>query len=228
MLVACIAALDEAPTIGGLVESLRHLGFRVIVVSDGSTDGTARVAGAAGAEVIMHTQRLGIGPSLAEAWRAAYEMGAGRLVQLDAGLSHSPADALRLLKRLDEGADLVVGSRFMRGSCYMGHRPRRLASLAMTAFCNLAQPSYPRLTDWTSGYRAMGRLALAALSRRHWGARMHGWQIEVLAWARAHGLTVAEAPIVYYSGRSSLDWAVALEAVRVAARTATSNWRAPR
>lgn len=211
---AVITTLNEAATIGPLVERLLALKcWPVIVIDDGSTDGTPMQARTAGAMVACNPSREGIGPSLHRAWRLALFCGAERMVQLDAGGSHDAADVPRLLAALDAGADMVIGSRFRRGSRYLGgpwHRPilSRLAAWA----CNLAQPGAQH-TDWTSGYRAFTAAALRTLYAQPTHARMHGWQLEVLAHAGAAGLRIAEVPITYRAGRSSFGLKVAGEAL---------------
>lgn len=213
---AVVTTLNEAGTIGALVLALRNLGMRVIVVDDGSGDGTADLAGTAGAQVLENVGRMGIGPSLMRGWELCLAQGAQWVVQLDAGGSHEPEEALRLLGRLRTlDVDVVIGSRFRARSRYVGGpwwRP--LGSRAMAAACRWAQPG-AWYSDWTSGFRAFNRRALEVLLTRRYQARMHGWQMEVLAYAGEAGLRVAEAPISYVAGRSSFDGKVAHEAVGV-------------
>jgi dolichol-phosphate mannosyltransferase len=209
---ACITTWNEAQSIGALVRTLVGRGFSVFVVDDASQDNTANQAAAAGAtSVAFRSTRAGIGPCLVQAWHTALAYGCTRIVQLDAGGSHDPLDADRLLTGLD-AADVVIGSRFLPKSCYLGgplYRPylSRLAAM----MCNFAQ-SEAHWGDWTSGYRAFRANALCRLTVHHYRAKMHGWQIEVLAHAGADGLRIVEAPITYRAGRSSFNARTAWEA----------------
>ncbi len=206
---ACIAARNEHLTIYGLVRDLRNRGLQVAVVDDGSGDATGALARGAGAYVIMHNEALGIGPSLMDAWRHALINGADRIVQIDAGGSHSPIHAWELL---NNPADLMIGSRFLHGSLYEGRPWRKWLSRLASAMCNLKTGG--QLSDWTSGYRAFSAEAAWYLLGAQFAARMHGWQIEVLGWALAAQFSIAEAPITYRAGESSFRLSTALEAFR--------------
>lgn len=211
MIAACITARNEAKTIQGLTWTLCTLGFRVYVMDDGSTDSTAGFASHVPDVVVgRHERPQGIGPSLLELWRRALADGATSVVQLDAGGSHHSAYAHRLRMVLNE-ADVVVGSRFLPDGAYMGGA-RQYASRLASAMCNLRTGQ--RLTDWTSGYRAFNRAALAKLLVHDYRCRMHGWQIEVLGHALRDGLRVVEVPITYWAGSTSFRAATACEAFR--------------
>lgn len=211
-----ITTHNECETIGGLVLACQQYG-RVYVVDDCSTDGTPRMAEEMGARVLSTTagHPIGIGPSLLQGWRCCVEMAQERVVQLDAGKSHEPADIPWLVAPIEAGrADMVIGSRFRAGSSYVGN-PRRAIASRLAAFgCNRAQVG-AHWSDWTSGFRAFTVDALQTLLAHRYYARMHAWQIEVLAHAGADGLSITEVPIRYTAGRSSLDLAKVNEAFSV-------------
>lgn len=212
---AVITTLNEEESIGRLVQRLRGDGLRVCVVDDASDDDTPYCARHAGAHVIAHVLRTGIGPSLVEGWRWALGEGATAVVQLDAGGSHLTQDATRLLGRLAD-ADMVIGSRFCHGASYEGNVRRQVMSRAAALACNVRYGhARTGVSDWTSGYRAFSGPALRKLARCNYRATMHGWQIEVLLAARWLGMTVVEAPITYRAGRSSFNRRVAKEAFGV-------------
>lgn len=209
--VIVIPALNEVATIGMLVAAAKQFGS-VIVVDDGSTDGTGRLAWAAGADVIRHATREGIGSSIRDGWRAALKCGAGRVVVMDAGGSHAAPEMPMLLR---EEADLVIGSRFVSQGLYLGGSwQRRLGTRLAGIACNLAQRG-PWIRDWSSGYRVYSAQMVQKLLNLNYQARMHAWQIEVLARVRQLGMTVQEVPITYRAGRSSLTLGGIWEAVTV-------------
>ncbi len=209
MNAAVVTTLNEADSIGSLVTALYEHVKVVIVVDDGSTDQTRPLATHAGARVIP-TAHVGIGPALVKGWQAALDYGAQRIVQIDAGGSHSPSEVPRLLAAQ---AAVVIGSRFGDGGRAIGRPLRVRLSKAAAMGMNLVASDHH--TDWTSGYRCFSATAAARLAREPYTSRMHGWQIEVLLAAHRLGLTVAEVPITYRAGRSSFGWPIVSEAGRV-------------
>lgn len=212
---AVVTTLNEQQSIGGLVYQLREQGMRVVVVDDASGDDTVYIARHAGAHVIAHVLRTGIGPSLVEGWCYALDEKATHVVQLDAGGSHLPSHIPLMIYRLAR-AEIVVGSRFIDGAMYDGNWKRAAMSRAAALACNLKQyQGFRGISDWTSGYRAFRPDALRKLARVRYSATMHGWQIEVLRAALVLGMCVYEIPIHYTAGRSSFNRRVAREAFDV-------------
>jgi glycosyltransferase involved in cell wall biosynthesis len=147
-----VPAHNEADQIGRLV---REIGdslplARIIVVNDGSTDGTAEIAAAAGAEVINHPYPRGNGAAIKAGARAASSEIA---IFMDGDGQHNPADLPRLLTKLAEGYDMVVGARTMDSHASIW---RRVANGLYNRFASLIV-GYP-IADLTSGMRAV-RLA---------------------------------------------------------------------
>lgn len=211
-----ITTRNEGQTIHGLVRTFTRYGWNVYVVDDDSGDETATLAALGGAKVVVNARRQGIGPCLMQAWRMAREDGHACVLQIDAGDSHQARDCLAIFNAAAASeADMVIGSRFLPGSKYDNwngswYRPMlsRLAALAM----NYAQWG-AKYTDWTSGYRYFNDKALDLLLRKNYIAKMHGWQIETLAYAGEAGLKIIEVPISYKAGRSSFNKTVAWEAI---------------
>lgn len=214
--LAITTTVNEAVSIAGLVGSLRRLGLAVLVIDAGSTDNTAALAESAGA-LVLRVPRIPIRDALMAGWEMALRGGYGHIVQIDAGGSHWAGDAERLLAAVHRcGCDLAVGSRFVPGAVYHGRPRRREMSRLAAAACRAKTGAY--LTDWTSGFRAFRSGALRLLVGKTYRATMHGWQIEVLAQALRHDMTIGEVPITYRAGRSSFDWQVAREAFGTWAR----------
>lgn len=207
MNVAVVTTHNEAATIGPLV---RALDMDVVVVDEHSTDATTSIAHVAGAMVLAHEG--GIGPCQRRGWRAALSMGADRIVQIDAGGSHDPADVPRLLA---DDAELVIGSRFCPGGSHEGPRWRSYGSRVYAAAANRRYGQ--SIADWTSGFRVFDRMLASDLLHFDYTATMHGWQAEALAAVVDIGAKVAEVPIRYTPSASSLKPRVIAEAIRVLA-----------
>lgn len=109
-----IPAMNEASRIGSVVQGVKQLGYQnVIVVDDGSADGTGKKAREAGAEVIAHLVNLGAGAATKTGIEMALERGAEYLLTMDGDGQHFPEDVPRLIKVLvDHKVDCVLGSRF--------------------------------------------------------------------------------------------------------------------
>lgn len=188
-LLVMVPALNEEATIRSVVDAARDaLGCDVLVVDDGSTDGTAAEAERAGAIVVSLPFNLGVGGALRTALRFAARNGYGRVVQLDGDGQHDAREALRLLDELDRGGhDIVVGSRFAAG--YDVGRSRRVTMrfLARLVSRRLAV----NVTDTTSGFRAMGPRAIRLFSE-HYPVDYLSDTVEALLMAGDSGLSVAE------------------------------------
>lgn len=133
-----LPAKNEAEGLARTLPALRELypGAEVIVVDDGSTDNSALVAKAHGARVLSNPYPMGNGAAIK---RGAREAGSDVLVFMDADGQHDPAHIARLLERLDEGYDMVVGARDAAGQANVGR--------------GLANGFYNRLASWMTGHR---------------------------------------------------------------------------
>lgn len=199
-----IPACNEAERIGRVLSALREQlpEATALVVDDGSSDATASVARRLGAVVIQHPFNLGYGAALHTGYRYAHSRGFERLVQLDADGQHDPASVHGLLRALDDGADLVIGSRYLRTD---GRPPtgwaRRIGSVLfariVTAWTGV------RITDPTSGYQAMNRSALDIQVLDHFPEDYP--DADVLITAARAGLKLAEVPVQMFERKGGVS-----------------------
>ena len=128
----------------------------LLVVDDGSRDGTSRVAREAGVPVVRHPVNLGVGAALQTGFRYAIERGYDIGVQLDADGQHDPADLGAVVGPVRERrCDVSIGSRYVARTEYRAPLGRRLGMLLFSGVVRLALGR--RITDTTSGYRAYAR-----------------------------------------------------------------------
>jgi glycosyltransferase involved in cell wall biosynthesis len=186
-------AFNEALSVGGVVAEVfaKIPNASVLVVDDGSTDGTRASALAAGAMVATLPFNLGVGGAMRVGFRYALENGFQAVVQIDADGQHDPASVPALLRELED-ADLVLGARFAGEGRYKMRGPRRWASVVLAAI--LSRTSHAKLTDTTSGFRASGPRAIR-LFARHYPAEYLGDTIESLVLASRAGLIIRQVPV---------------------------------
>jgi glycosyltransferase involved in cell wall biosynthesis len=187
--VVC-AAYNEAATIARVVTDLKRGGYQVVVVDDGSMDGTRHVAAAAGAVVVTHPINLGQGAALQTGIEYALSQGPDAIVTFDADGQHRVSDIPRLLEALGpERADFALGSRFL-GHTYNLPALRRAVLQAATLFTRVTTGL--RLTDTHNGLRAMTRRGAATLRLRQ-NRMAHA--SEILAEIAKSGLRYVEVPV---------------------------------
>ncbi len=200
-----VPALNEAESIRAVVEGARSvLAAPVVVVDDGSTDATSDLARAAGATVLPLPFNLGVGGAIRTGIHYAVDHGYRCVVQLDGDGQHEPSEAKRLLEALEhEQADMVVGSRFAAGYAVSWHRRVAMRWLSWLVSRRLGT----RLTDTTSGFRAMGPRALD-LFARDYPLDYLSDTVEALLIAADAGLRVVEVDVVMHNrqgGRPSAN-----------------------
>lgn len=184
-----IPAYNEASMIGRVVREARAYVPHVLVVDDGSTDGTAEAAAAAGAAVVRHGINLGQGAALQTGFDYALSRAAGVIVTFDADGQHDPADIPLLLAALEkEQADIALGSRF-KGRTENLERLRRL--LLRLAVWYTRHESGWQVTDTHNGLRAL-RASAAWRIRIRQNRMAHA--SEIITQASRLGLRYVEVP----------------------------------
>jgi dolichol-phosphate mannosyltransferase len=217
-----VPTYEEAENIERLIRGVREAvpAAHILVVDDNSLDGTAEKAEALGAElggieVLRRPKKMGLG----SAYRAGHAVGVARgfdlMIQIDADLSHNPADLPRLLAAVEQGADLAVGSRYAPGGSVPNWPRHRLAlSVAgnrYSAFCLGI-----RVRDTTAGYRAYRASILRAIDFDTTHSTGYGFQIEMTYRVLAAGGKIDEIPIAFTDrvrGNSKMSWRIVAEAM---------------
>ncbi len=195
-------------------------GFRILVVDDGSPDGTGRLADAMAEQhewvrVLHRTEKGGIGPAYLAGFAHALEHGAGYVMEMDSDFSHDPADLARLLAAAEGDADLALGSRYVpgRGSQGLGSS----AQVHQRGRLDLRPPG-PR----PEGSRPDGRLQVLPQGGPRIDPLRRGSLSRICLPGRAHlpsrpgGLPRHEVPIVFRDrehGQSKMSWRIAAEAM---------------
>lgn len=188
-IIAAIPAYNEARHIEEIVSSTLQYVNQVIVVDDGSTDGTGERAREAGATVIKHPTNLGKGVAINTAFKTAREINPCAMVLLDADGQHRPEEIPQLLGPvLNNQADMVVGSRFLANNDIPKYR--MLGQTVLNITTNLG--SGIKLTDTQSGFRAFSRKAIERLAFKETGFAVES---EMQFRANRCGLKVTEVPI---------------------------------
>src|SRR5271156_3726825 len=195
-------------------------GFRVLVVDDGSPDGTGQIAGRIAAEhdwaaVLHRTEKNGIGPAYLAGFRYALDHGAAYVMEMDSDFSHDPADLARLLDAIHAGADLALGSRYVPGG---GVRDWSL----LRRFISEGGSTYARwvlglkVRDLTGGFKCFRREVLESIDLDAVRSQGYAFQVELTYRAVRAGFRVVEVPIVFRDrerGQSKMSWRIAAEAI---------------
>lgn len=159
--IAAMPAYNEERSIAKVVLACKKHVDKVIVVDDGSTDSTAEIASALDAYVIRHGKNRGYGAALRTCFEAARWLGVEKMVVLDSDGQHDPNDIPKLLESLDEGVDIVIGSRFCGNNGYNVPLYRRLGMKVLDKATNMA--GGVDVSDSQSGFRAYKRTAIDAI-----------------------------------------------------------------
>jgi dolichol-phosphate mannosyltransferase len=226
-----VPTYNERENVSPLVSALLALdeGLRVIVVDDQSPDGTGQAAEALAApsggrvSVLRRRGARGLGRSYVDGMRAALASDATHICQMDADFSHDPSELPRLLAASAQ-ADLVIGSRYIRGGTLRNWPAHRVL---LSTMANWYVRSITRLPvhDCTSGFRCWSRELLARLPLDRIVSDGYAFQVEMTWEARSAGGQILEVPITFVErrqGRSKLSGRVIGESIvlpwRLAAR----------
>ncbi|AUZ89467.1 glycosyltransferase family 2 protein [Arthrobacter agilis] len=186
-------AWNEAEAIGDTIRDIKRVepGMDILVVDDGSRDDTARIAEEAGAVVLRLPFNLGVGGAMRTGFKYALRNGYSGVIQVDSDGQHMPEDIAKVLQGL-ERADISIGARFAGKGEYQAKGPRRWAMSLLARV--ISRVAGTRLTDVTSGFRAVNRRGLHQYIE-HFPAEYLGDTIDSLVVALKSGCTVTQVPV---------------------------------
>jgi dolichol-phosphate mannosyltransferase len=225
--VALTPTYNEVENLEAVVKGIRAAipDAGILVIDDGSTDGTAALARRLGEELgaielLSRPAKRGLGSAYRDGFRRAIDSGAEICVQIDADLSHDPQVLPALVANVEHGADLAIGSRYVPGGAtesWPGSRRwlSRWGNRYAAGVLGLA------VNDATSGYRAYRATALEAMDFNTVRADGYGFQIEMTHRLVRSGGRIVEFPIVFrdrQAGESKLSRGIVREAFGLVAR----------
>ena len=217
-----VPTYNERDNIERLVNEIRALGFRALVVDDRSPDGTGdivdRLAESDTDVSCLHrAAKDGIGPAYAAGFATALADGATVICQMDADFSHDPASLPMLVDAVKAGADLAIGSRYVEGgSAPDWHWFRRFISTGGNLYARTLLGV--KVRDMTAGFRAWSRDGLAAADPGSSYASGYAFQVETAGRAHRAGCTIVELPITFRdreAGVSKMTLSIVIEATRL-------------
>ncbi len=224
---------NEAENIEAVVGGIRAAlpEARILVVDDNSHDGTGELADRVADDVLHRPGKAGLGRAYTAGFAHALHNGATYVFEMDADLSHDPADLPRLIAPAVDGADLVLGSRYTPGGGIenWGLDRRVLSRLG----CGYARRTLGvPVRDLTGGFKCFRASALLAIAAETATAQGYAFQVELTYRVHTLGLTVVEVPIRFRErrlGESKMSARIALEAAwKVPAlRYGPQRWRPP-
>jgi dolichol-phosphate mannosyltransferase len=216
----CLPTYNERENLEKMVRALADKGVNVLVVDDGSPDGTGEIADRLAAElgyveVLHRAEKEGIGPAYLAAFKHVLQGDSDLILEMDCDFSHDPADVPRLIAACEAGADLALGSRYVPGG---GTRNwglvRRVVSWGGSFYARVMLGL--GVHDLTGGFKCFRRAVLETLDLDSVESKGYAFQIELTYRAVKRGFRVQEVPIVFVDrteGTSKMSKKIFLEAV---------------
>jgi dolichol-phosphate mannosyltransferase len=209
-----IPTYNESESIGEILGGLRELDIDVLVIDDGSPDGTADIVRSHKVEVVERAGKQGLGSAYRTGFSIAIERGYTYVIEMDADGSHQIKDLETMMEWIGS-ADLLIGSRWVSdGSIENWSKFREYLSKSANVYANLLLSLGVR--DTTSGFRIYTSALLKKMEIATIRSEGYCFQIEMTRRAISRGGSIAEVPITFIErahGKSKMSFAIALEAV---------------
>ena len=209
-----IPTYNEAESIVILLNQLAKVDVDVLVIDDGSPDGTADICRAQGVEVIERAGKAGLGSAYRAGFAIALDRGYENIIEMDADGSHQVSDLILMMAWIGS-ADLLIGSRWVAdGQIRNWSKFREYLSKAANKYANIVLSL--GIADTTAGFRIYSGELLKKMDIQTIASEGYCFQIEMTRRALARGGTIAEVPITFIErehGVSKMSFGIALEAV---------------
>ena len=209
-----IPTYDEAESIGEILAALKPLDCDVLVIDDGSPDGTAQIVRNLGIEVMERAGKQGLGSAYRAGFSLAMDRGYTYIIQMDADGSHQISDLKKMMEWIGS-ADLLIGSRWVKdGAIANWSKFREYLSKSANAYANLLLSL--GVKDTTAGFRIYTSALVKKMEISTIRSEGYCFQIEMTRRAISRGGSVAEIPITFIErahGASKMSFMIALEAV---------------
>jgi dolichol-phosphate mannosyltransferase len=209
-----IPTYNEAESIGTILDGLKNLDVDVLVIDDGSPDGTADIVRMHAIEVIQRDGKQGLGSAYRTGFSIGIQRGYTYIIEMDADGSHQVQDLQKMMEWIGS-ADLLIGSRWVAdGGIANWSKFREYLSKSANAYANLLLSL--GVKDTTSGFRIYTAELLKKMEVLTIRSEGYCFQIEMTRRAIARGASIAEIPITFIErthGQSKMSFAIALEAV---------------
>lgn len=222
--MVCLPTYNERdnlePMVRALGEQLDTGRDRVLVIDDNSPDGTGDLADELAAElswaeVLHRPQKEGLGPAYIAGFKHALAAGAKLVVEIDCDFSHNPADVPRLIASCEAGADVTLGSRWVKGGGTVNWGAgRKLISRGGSLYARTLLGVGVR--DLTGGFKCFRREVLESIDLDAIVAKGYGFQIETTYRVLRQGFSVIEIPITFVDrrvGESKMGGSIVVEAM---------------
>ncbi|WP_240311713.1 polyprenol monophosphomannose synthase [Nocardioides houyundeii] len=225
--VMVVPTYNEASNLAWIVERLRKAQpeVHVLVVDDGSPDGTGKIADELAesddhVHVLHRTEKAGLGAAYVHGFKVALAQGYDVIGEMDADGSHQPEQLQRLIDALAEGADLVIGSRWVRGGSIVNW-PKSREALSRGGNLYVRLLLGIRVKDATAGFRLFRRSTLETIDLDTVRSTGYVFQTDMAYRTLSHGMSVVEVPIDFIErqrGDSKMSKDVATESLKLITR----------
>jgi dolichol-phosphate mannosyltransferase len=216
----CLPTYNELENLEPMLRALGDKGVRVLVIDDNSPDGTGELADRLAGELdyvdVLHRERKeGLGPAYLAGFRHALAGDAELVLEMDCDFSHDPADVPRLIAAVEAGADLALGSRYVKGGAVRNWGLlRRIVSAGGSFYAQVLLGA--NIHDLTGGFKCYRRAVLEAIDLDAIHSKGYAFQIETTYRALRAGFRVVEVPITFVDrevGGSKMSKTIVVEAI---------------